>query len=149
MLQKLLIDQGMQVRFRTAQVNFWGTAVRRLMALRCYGDLGNRRGGRYLVFSAAGLERSYGKISTGRAGCRLVVRRDFPRDGKNPKPAHRKPFPPRITETGPRSGVLPPEQQAAANAIRTAMRLRPGNSSGSLAIFAAIRRLIFRDLDGE
>jgi hypothetical protein len=94
-------------------------------ALRCYGDLGNHRGGRYVVFSAAGLERPHGKVSMGRARCRLVVRRNFPRDRKNPRRGASQSLP--SSHHGD-CAAIPAycrlNNSVEANAIRTAMRLR-------------------------
>ena len=95
-------------------------------ALRCYGDLGNHRGGRYVVFSAAGLERPHGKVSMGRARCRLVVWRNFPRDGKNPRRG-RIAIPSLLASRRARCdqpAYCRLNNSVEANAIRTAMRLR-------------------------
>src|SRR5690242_8031730 len=89
------------------------------LLLRCavngsYRDLGNRRGWRYAVFSIAGSENPMARSAWVALVAALLFGAHSIATAKTRGAAHRNPVPHRITETGPRSGVLPPEQQCGS-----------------------------------
>jgi hypothetical protein len=68
-----------------------------------------------IVFWTAGLERPMTRSARVALVAALLFGGTSIVTAKNRGPTHRNPFPPRITETVPRStGVLPPEQQCGS-----------------------------------